>query len=197
MDSYTLSDIISFLDNDSKIVCNRINNIFRNIIGVVKWYHDKKEYTKFDIIENCRDDAIDCGFVNMICGQYNSRRLYSHITKSNRLMKGYILNGACVGCQKELATRLFNEHLKTQDRFDCDFLSACEGGDKEIIDMFLTKTTVDINCGLFGACISGKRDVIDYLISKGANDWNRGMEGARFGGNLDAIEYMRSKGATN
>jgi hypothetical protein len=198
MNIYTLSDIISYLDNDSKIVCNRINNNFRNIIGTVKWYHDKKAYNKFDVIDNCRDDAISYTIINILYGQYNSQRLRTYLTRVNCLCEYDVMTGACSGGQNELVREISNKKpIENQYTSDCDFMCACEGCDKETIDAFLNKGKAHIENGLYGACIGGRREIIDYLISKGAKDWNYALRGAEFGGDKATIEYIKSKGATN
>ena len=50
------------------------------------------------------------------------------------------------------------------------------------------KGAYDWNGGLFGACEGGNKEVIELMIEKGANNWNEGLFGACEGGNKEVIE---------
>ena len=54
-------------------------------------------------------------------------------------------------------------------------LNAAEGGDKDLIDFFISKGADNWwDYGMIYAALGGHKDLVDFFISKGANDWNWG-----------------------
>lgn len=79
-------------------------------------------------------------------------------------------------------------------------MAACEGGYTEVIDLFVNSPNNgnnEWNQGLKGACQGNQRAIIELMISKGATDWNAGLIGACTGGNLGIVKFMILKGATD
>lgn len=65
---------------------------------------------------------------------------------------------------------------------------ACEGGNKEIVELMIKKGANYWNLGMSRACFGAKKEIINLMIEKGANDWYRGLRGAYDGGNSKKID---------
>ena len=72
---------------------------------------------------------------------------------------------------------------------------AARGGDKDLVDFFISKGANDWNYGMFYAAQGGHKDLAEFFISKGANNWNRGMIHAAYTGHKDLVDFFISKGA--
>lgn len=200
MDIFTLTRIISFLDHDSKLICNRINSTFRNIIGDVEWYINRKIYTTTKLVKKSRISLNGRHRINAVCGFYGSNRLYTYLTRQTlRTQYGTIFKNICLNCQKDFLIRILDdipiEKYMTQEYF----IHACVGGDIELMDMFLdeTYTNIDIDYVFVDAYEMGNLFMMDYLISKGVSAYGveRCMLKACKEGNYDMVKYMISKGA--
>jgi hypothetical protein len=187
------------LNNDTKLICTRVNKIYRNIIGDVKWRIGNNVYLTSIIVKESRISLEGRERINMICGFYGSERLYMYLTKRTlRTQFGTILKYICIGCQVELLLKILDdiqiEDYMTQQYFDC----ACIGGDTDIIDMFIDEenTKINIDHGLESVCCNRNVNinVINYLISKGA-DVNFGLYSACRTGEFDTAKYLISIGA--
>jgi ankyrin repeat protein len=77
------------------------------------------------------------------------------------------------------------------------FNSACEDGNKELVELMISKGVHNWNQGLCGACLGGHLDIVELLIKKGADDWNNGLYYACKGGHIDVVELMLSKDVCN
>ena len=53
------------------------------------------------------------------------------------------------------------------------------------------------NVGLEGACEGGNKEIIELMIEKGANDLNWGLQIACNGGNKEIAKIMKQKGGNN
>lgn len=81
MDIYTIMVISSFLDHDSKLICNRINNTLRKIVGDVKWYINYRNYSTTELVKESRISLDGRYRINAFCGFYGSNRLYTYLTR--------------------------------------------------------------------------------------------------------------------
>lgn len=69
--------------------------------------------------------------------------------------------------------------------------SAAEGGDMELIKMFINDTNnYDWNMGLIGAARGGHKELVDMFIGLGADDWIGGLRGAAQSGNMDLVNFF-------
>ena len=59
----------------------------------------------------------------------------------------------------------------------------------------IEKGANDWDGGLEGACEGGNKETVEMMIEKGANNWNEGLEGACEGGNKEIVDLMIEKGA--
>ena len=49
------------------------------------------------------------------------------------------------------------------------------------------------NSGMYNAAEGGDKDLVDFFISKGANDWNWGMSAAAKGRHRDLVDFFRQQ----
>ncbi len=104
-----------------------------------------------------------------------------------------IFANVCRKGQKLFMNRIISSY--NFDDWNVGLASACEGGQKEIVELMIEKGANNFDRGLYNACVGGHKEIIELMISKGANDFNRGLNGACYGGNKEIIELMISKGA--
>lgn len=121
------------------------------------------------------------------------------------------LGVACVEKRIEIVKLILEYEKKYSDNsseeyyffWDNVYSCACEGGDKDIINLIVdrakqaTNKDVDINGGLSGACAGGHIELINQMILEGATDWNSALLFACGGGHQQIVQLLIEKGATN
>ena len=96
------------------------------------------------------------------------------------------MENAAKGGDKDLVDFFIS---KGANQWDWGMEGAAEGGHKDLVDFFISKGAYDWDWGMDGAAL------VDFFISKGANNWNDGMHWATLGGHKDLVDLFISKGA--
>ncbi len=97
------------------------------------------------------------------------------------------LLSACQGGNIEIVKLMLE---KGSNRINHGLYHACDGGHKEIVELMIEKGADDFNGGLYHACEGGHKEIVELLITFGANDWFAGLEGANNGGHKELVKMM-------
>ncbi len=71
------------------------------------------------------------------------------------------------------------------------------GGNIEIVKMFLSLGSYNLNEGLQYSCASGNTALVNMLLELGANDYNKGLKYACYNGHYEIAKLMLSLGTTD
>lgn len=206
MNTYTLQNILSYFDIDTKLLYKRTNSLLKDMIKISRNdYYCDCEQDGVHTIDYMAHHADPFGNIMTHGIEIKSFKLLN----TNRLVDAYysytILFSACRSCKNDGFSELYRDIAKyaiskllNNGDGDCDYSSAlynaCQGGNMELIKFIMGMGTSNWNSGLEGACECGHMDVLKLMIDKGADDWDNGLEFAGQGGNLDMVKFMIENG---
>ncbi len=87
----------------------------------------------------------------------------------------------------DVDTRLIMRRIDKQIDVHIPKLTLLDGAcicSNKIMDCAISKGDTYWNSGLYGACQGGNRDLVNLMIAKGATHWNVGLLGACIGGHI-------------
>jgi hypothetical protein len=88
-----------------------------------------------------------------------------------------------------------NKYKKTD--WNTGFISACSGGNIEIVKLMIQQGANDWDYGFRNACREGNLELVELMIKNGANNWNEGLELACIVGDIEISKLMIKNGADN
>ena len=175
---YTIEDISSYFDFDTKLISNRVNKIFRTFcnLSVISDWNNKKYCMNLIRGVGIEDSTAR---INVRGGCYSgSWRIINYALKHDKykLIKGFDL--ACRGGHIDIVKFLIEKDLVP------------------IIDTIppdrATIKKYDFDNGLGNACMKNHTDIINLLLEKGANI-NIGINIASQYGHLELVRMLLAK----
>lgn len=88
---------------------------------------------------------------------------------------------------------MLEDHVYDENEDYILMLSVGQGGNKDIVDYFISEGFDDLNVYLKGAAMGNKPALIDYLIDKGADNFMDAFYGAIVGGHLNLVKVFINK----
>ena len=112
----------------------------------------------------------------------------------NMGVNNYTLGLMCAGSKKQKKIVDFIlEHCQHKVEiidWNACLMTACEGGDPELVHLMISRGANNWNDGLFYACREGHDEIVELIINMGANDWNLGLRAACIGRKINIIKLM-------
>lgn len=204
MDIYTVQNIISYFDFDTKLIMRRVCKLMYDNITITEIpYFPMSSFTTH-------------GYRFIGCA-YGSWRILAN-TKYDQF-EDYIgdlradLESACIGgdihmfnivrkISHSFGHQIENDHMAIVD----GFYTACNHGNYDLVKYIIlnrhefpsvTDYRYWLSSGLSGACSSGDIDTINLLLSYGAKSYNKSLISACCEGHFDVVKKLIQLGANN
>jgi hypothetical protein len=214
---YTVSDIISYCDIDTKLIIRNVNKLLCNDVGTLKLicdddylYIDKSLYLPqfiIGVINNSwrfLNDAIknnvnDWDLGAMCACQYGCVDMLKFFMKKGIHDYKEIMYSACYYGHYEIVETLMTEPSAYGER-NYGFSVACGAGHLEIAKLLFDEES-DLLWAFENACCGPNINTVNYLIDKGVKGinsvdiWNRGLFLGCQNGQSKIIRLMIEKGA--
>ena len=170
MDKYTINDILSYVNNDTKLVLNKVNS---------QYY--MKVYTN-----------------NVY--KANSIRLFKYIIENEKIeLNRNTFQDICYYCDIDVVHFIISKGIKKWDwckYWDWGLFGACKGCKLDTVKLMIEKGANDWNGGLYGACNRSNIYNKQLMISNGFTYWIWVSNDVCQERNFDIIKLMIEKGAT-
>jgi hypothetical protein len=197
MDVYTVQNIISYFDMDTKLVMRRVSQLMYDNITI----SDEPNFPISSISKH------GYRFIGCLYGSW--RILANDVFVPDKLRAD--LEAASIGGNIHMfnairkISHVMGEPIEDDHMAIVDgFTQACTFGNYELVEYIITNryefpSVIDykywLSSGLVSACDNGEQDVIDLLLKYGAKSYNRSLISACCGGQLDVIKMLIEKGA--
>lgn len=188
IDQYTIQNILSYIDNDTKLILNRVNSHYHTRIDTTNIRNAVYKANSLKLFKYKKLN-VDHKIFAKIC-QYCSVDIVNFMEPSGEIYWDNCLYCACKGNNLDVVQLLINKGVV--NTWEIGLCGACRGGHTEMAQLMIDKGANDLNNGLNGACKKGHLGLVRFMVSKGADKCD--LYYACYGGNMEIIQYVINRG---